>query len=111
MANTADSFASTILDNTSDYGDFGSDAEEAEILDLLLAEVESQKREDLAPSFRVTDIEDYEPPEGILVPTNDNVDTRQPSSQHAIEFDEEVIRENYQTASGMQKYLVCTSRY
>lgn len=56
-------------DNISDYGDFGSDAEEIEIIHELLASVEPVDRDEgRAASFVVTDIEDYELPTGILLP-------------------------------------------
>jgi hypothetical protein len=47
----------------SDYGDFGIDPEELEIVDAILSQIESQT----APHF-LTDIEDYESPRGVRLP-------------------------------------------
>jgi len=55
------------LDTESDYGDFANDAEELEIIDILLSEAENGERLD-ASSLLVTDIEDYEPPKGVRLP-------------------------------------------
>lgn len=55
------------LDTESDYGDFANDAEELEIINTLLSEVEAGQRLD-ATSLLVTDIEDYEPPKGVRLP-------------------------------------------
>lgn len=85
-------------DNASDYGDFGSDAEEIELLDELLAQVAANDEERQA-SFVVTDIEDYEPPQGILLPKT-IVGTRLHASQIEAEADIEVLRD-FQAASGM----------
>jgi len=57
----------TQADNYSDYGDFGSDAEEVEILDELLTQIATQ-REEVDVPLLVTDIEDYEPPRGLFLP-------------------------------------------
>lgn len=59
--------ARTLLDTESDYGDFTNDAEELEIIDTLLSEAENWQRPD-ASSLLVTDIEDYEPPQGVRLP-------------------------------------------
>ena len=47
----------------SDYGSFGSDEEEIELLDQLLSQAVDQNA-----ALVVTDIEDYEAPSGILLP-------------------------------------------
>lgn len=79
-------------DNVSDYGDFGSDAEEIQILDELLASIEPAGRdEERVPSFVVTDIEDYEPPRGILLPKG-LLETRLSTSQTGPEPETEVLR-------------------
>lgn len=67
MAETTKPLSGALPDNTSDYGDFGSDAEEIEILDTLLVQAESGTEEG-QESLVVTDIEDYEPPQGFLLP-------------------------------------------
>lgn len=51
-------------DNVSEYGDLGDDPEEAEILTRLLADIDQQP-----DRLVVIDIEDYEPPEGAIVPS------------------------------------------
>lgn len=51
--------------NTSDYGDFGEDTEEIQILSELLAKAEEESR---VVTLKVTDIEDYEHPQGLLLP-------------------------------------------
>ena len=90
MAETANSLADTTPEEASDYGDFGSDAEEIQILDELLAQVASDHEEALDTSFVVTDIEDYEPPRGILLP-KDLIETRLRRSQLETEADLEVL--------------------
>ena len=69
QSNTKESLedATIQLDIESDYGDFANDAEELEIIDSLLSEVENGQRPD-ATSLLVTDIEDYEPPKGVRLP-------------------------------------------
>lgn len=57
----------TLLETESDYGDFANDAEELEIIDSLLSEAENWQCAD-ASTLLVTDIEDYEPPEGVRLP-------------------------------------------
>ena len=96
-ANMAEAATSAILDSASDYGDFGSDAEELEILHDLLAQVTSGNEEGQEPCV-VTDIEDYEPPRGILLPKT-AIETRLPTSQLEAGADIEVLRD-IQAASG-----------
>jgi hypothetical protein len=55
-----------IAEEGSDYGDFGNDEEELEIIEQLLAQNASKAEEQ--ESFVVTDIEDYEPPRGVRLP-------------------------------------------
>lgn len=50
-------------DDASDYGSFGSDEEEIELLDQLLSQAHPSH-----DALVVIDIEDYEAPEGILLP-------------------------------------------
>ena len=52
-------FVMTMDDNVSDYGDF--DEEDVKLLNLLSQAIENEP-------LIVTDIEDYEPPQGILLP-------------------------------------------
>ena len=60
---------STMADTASDYGSFGSDDEEIDILDQLLAKITSPSDEQNV-ALIVTDIEDYEEPQGILLPAH-----------------------------------------
>ena len=53
-------------DDGSDYGDFGNDEEELEIVEQLLTQVASKPDEN--ESLLVIDIEDYEPPRGVRLP-------------------------------------------
>ncbi len=53
-------------DDGSDYGDFGNDAEELEIVERLLTQVASKSDE--KEPLLVIDIEDYEPPRGVRLP-------------------------------------------
>lgn len=53
-------------ENDSDYGEFADNAEELEIVEQLLAQVNTQQEE--PSSLLVTDIEDYEAPQGIYLP-------------------------------------------
>lgn len=53
-------------DDGSDYGDFGNDDEELEIIEQLLTQVGSKPDEQ--ESLLVIDIEDYEPPRGVRLP-------------------------------------------
>lgn len=53
-------------DDGSDYGDFGNDEEELEIVEQLLTQVASKPDEH--ESLLVIDIEDYEPPRGVRLP-------------------------------------------
>ena len=53
-------------DGGSDYGDFGSDAEELAIVEHLLQQIDT--RPDGPDSLIITDIEDYEPPHGLRLP-------------------------------------------
>jgi len=60
----------SILSEThSDYGNFASDPEELEIVDELLSQI-TTKQALPYPPYIVTDIEDYESPETILLPKN-----------------------------------------
>lgn len=56
-----------LLDTESDYGDFANDAEELEIINSLLSQAVNRQGPD-ATSLLVTDIEDYEPPNGVRLP-------------------------------------------
>lgn len=85
------------VDNESDYGDFGDDAEELEIIDQLLAQVASEHLEDT--SFIVTDIEDYESPRGIRVPKVLGYESSQQNISTQLQVDIEVLRD-YQVESG-----------
>lgn len=91
MAETATPLADASLDNASDYGDFGSDAEEVEILDTLLARAASGNEEG-QESFVVTDIEDYELPRGILLPKT-IIETPLHTSQLESQAETEVLRD------------------
>ena len=53
-------------DDVSDYGDFGNDEEELQIVEQLLTQVASKP--EAQASLLVTDIEDYEPPRGVRLP-------------------------------------------
>lgn len=53
-------------DDGSDYGDFGNDEGELEIVEQLLTQVASKPDEH--ESLLVIDIEDYEPPRGVRLP-------------------------------------------
>lgn len=74
------------------YSDFGSDAEEIQILDELLAQAASQSEERQNVDFVVTDIEDYEPPRGILLPKS-HLETRFGPSQADIDTELEILHE------------------
>jgi len=91
MAETTTPLSGAPPDNASDYGDFGSDAEEIEILDTLLAQAASGTEEG-QESFVVTDIEDYEAPRGILLPKT-IIETRLHSSQLESHTETEVLRD------------------
>lgn len=78
MAEIASTFSPD--DNASDYGDFGSDVEEATIIEDLLTQATSQQAEAQDVPLLVTDIEDYESPHGILLP-KDLISTRPVLSQ------------------------------
>lgn len=91
MAETTPSLSGAPPDSASDYGDFGSDAEEIEILDTLLAEAASGTAEGQR-AFVVTDIEDYEPPRGVLLPKT-IVETRQHISEFESQAETEVLRD------------------
>lgn len=93
MTDTALPPAHTLLDNVSDYGDFGSDAEEIEILDNLLAQIDSKRGGDQAHLLLIDDIEDYEQPRGILLPKNN---THQHSPRVEIEPDSQTLRDHIQ---------------
>jgi len=102
MTETTHHFAS--IDDASDYGDFGSDAEEIQILDGLLAQVVSASKEDRATNLLVTDIEDYEPPQGLLLLAPPNTSTGQPHPQINIASQTEVLRD-FETDDSMFKHL------
>lgn len=65
-------------DLENDFSDFGSDIEESQIIEALLDELETQHQDEVCPSttLRVTDIEDYEPPIGALLPSSTPIETR-----------------------------------
>lgn len=100
MADDAVPSTNILPDSASDYGDFGSDADEIEILDLLLAQIDSKVEENQEPPLLVTDIEDYEPPKFLLLP-KDN--THQPPTQVELDPEEQVLRERAQAETGMSK--------
>lgn len=92
MTDTAiSSSRATLPDNASDYGDFGDDAEEIEILNLLLAQVDQKSSEEQAPTLVINDIEDYEQPKGIFLPIRD---PDQASARLEIEPDSQVLRDH-----------------
>jgi len=91
MAETTTALPDVLLDHTSDYGDFGSDAEEIELLNELLAQTASENEQE-QQSFVVTDIEDYEPPRGILLPQT-ITEARLPTSQTEVEAEFKVLRD------------------
>jgi hypothetical protein len=99
----AEAILANATDNGSDYGDFGDDAEELEIVDKLLSQVASKPEEH--ESLIVTDIEDYEPPRGIRLPkvlgleqTRLSQDPAQSASQLEILRDFETTGGEHQTA-------------
>lgn len=96
------------LDNISDYGDFGDDAEEAQLLDDLLTQVEPHANVQ-NESFVVTDIEDYEHPQGILVPKQ-VIDAFTQTSQPDLAAEIEVLRDR-ETASGMSRSFDASEEY
>lgn len=102
MADDAIPLTNTLPDTASDYGDFGSDADEIEILDLLLAQVDSKVNEGQAPTLLVTDIEDYEPPKYLLLPKDNS---HQSSTQVEIDPESQVLRERIQVKTGMPVIL------
>jgi hypothetical protein len=56
-------------DDRSDYGDFGNDQEELEIVEQLLEQAAwNASKLDENESLVVIDIEDYEPPRGVRLP-------------------------------------------
>lgn len=108
MADSAIPPANVPPDNASDYGDFGSDADEVEILDLLLEQVDTKVVEDQAPPLRITDIEDYEPPKFILLPKDS---AYQPHSQVEISPESQVLRERVSVEIGMSNDPAHQMRY
>jgi hypothetical protein len=88
--------ASDRWDNESDYGDFGSDAEELEIIDHILAQVTSERTED-AP-LKVTDIEDYEPPRGMRLPKTLGYENIHQDFPTQAQVDIEVLRDQETTS-------------
>lgn len=99
MAENNSSASEVLTDNVNDFIDFGSDEEEAEILNELLAQVASQPKEEQTNQLVVTDIEDYEQPRGVLLP-KDYLSTSLRSSQINIEAEIEILRD-FSTARGM----------
>lgn len=97
MADNSTLPVDALIEDTSDYGDFGSDAEEIEIIDLLLAQVVSKDDHEKAPPLLVSDIEDYEQPRGLFLP-KDN--TRQNPLQPEIEPDIQALRDNIKVETG-----------
>lgn len=101
---TVDATAFSTIDvpeNASDYGDFGNDADEIEILELLLAQVESKENEERHTLLRVTDIEDYEPPNGFLLPKDPDLNALRQSAQIEIRTENQILRRNIAIESGM----------
>lgn len=80
-------------DDASDYGDFGSDAEEIQILDELLAQVASGSEEEQAATLVVTDIEDYEPPRGLLLPAPLDTPACQPRPEIEATSETQILRD------------------
>lgn len=97
MTDAATTSNNALPDNASDYGDFGSDTEEIEILNLLLAQVEKGVTGEDAPPLLVNDIEDYEQPEGIFLPKRDS-DQLSPRPQ--TEPDSQVLRDHLEVEIG-----------
>lgn len=91
MTDTVISPDNAQLDNASDYGDFGSDTEEIEILNLLLADVERKAHDEQAPPLLINDIEDYEQPKGIILPKRDS---SQRSPRPETEPDSQALRDH-----------------
>jgi hypothetical protein len=58
---------SSLADNDDEFSDFAEDPEELEIIERLLEEAAQQTPGQNA-SLVVTDIEDYEPPQGVFLP-------------------------------------------
>lgn len=108
MADNTVLSANILPDNASDYGDFGSDADEVEILDLLLAQVDTKSVEDQRPPLRITDIEDYEPPKYILLPKDS---AHQSPSQVEISPESQVLRERVQVTISTSNDPVHLLRY
>lgn len=88
----------TLPDNASDYGDFSGDAEEIEILNLLLAQADQKSIEEQEPPLLVNDIEDYEQPKGIFLPKRD---PDQNPSRFETEPDSQVLRDHLEVEIGM----------
>lgn len=88
-----DSNSAAATDSFEDnYSDFGSDVEEIQILDELLAQVASESEERQNVHFVVTDIEDYESPRGVLLPKN-HLETRFGASQVDIDAELEILHD------------------
>ena len=68
-------------DASDEYSDFGDDPEALEIIDRLLAAVSQQNREADAP-LQVTDIEDYEGPQGVYLPKMPGYEIALPRFSH-----------------------------
>lgn len=51
-----------------EYSDFAEDPDELEIIDQLLLEAAAKQKQDQIASLLITDIEDYEEPQGIRLP-------------------------------------------
>lgn len=98
MTDTATSLNINLPDNASDYGDFGNDAEEIEILNLLLAQVDQKSSEEQAPALVINDIEDYEQPKGIFLPKRGS---DQAPARLETEPDSQVLRDHIEVQIGM----------
>lgn len=98
MTDTVIPSDNVLLDNASDYGDFGNDAEEIEVLNLLLAQVDQKSSEEQAPSLLLNDIEDYEQPKGIFLPKRSQDQLSPPLE---TEPDSQVLRDYIEVEIGM----------
>lgn len=67
----------TVDAEVDEYSDFGDDPETLEIIDQLLLEAASQRREEVLANapLVVTDIEDYEEPRGVRLPKVPGLET------------------------------------
>ncbi|KAK4904413.1 hypothetical protein LTR66_017904, partial [Elasticomyces elasticus] len=97
MADTSAAHVSSLIsDDLSDYGDFGEDVDDLDQLDTLLAQhtqnALSRVSEPADEPYQITDIEDYEPPRGLLVPKDLDF-TRFPSLHPSQEAQVQVVRD------------------